>query len=409
MATIDQTVDAICNARSFNARIAEIRKVRGKHGSDDHVPIFAEVARRVYVPHLAPNFAFINVDDFYSAAHFNHSYGLASAATNAFTQCDIRTLAELLETEPHALLVLRTICGLTKGEFSVVTKMVDQTGKGVSDSSIDNMEKNGTRARNDTENALRARILASALVQVMTGQLFGSSSPDFPTKQEFKPDSENGWASAAQFAQRGVPYPTFLHQRHYGGAFRQLLDATSSSRGDLLEDAVEEIFKDNGIPYIRTGSHNQGDPYARFGLSVRPAPDFVVYDETSGHLMAMLECKTINDGGTARDKALRFAKLKAESVRLGGIALMAVLGGLGWRRVNDALGPVVDATDGRVFTLSTLTEVLSVAPMPRLMGTASTSDDVLQSGARNAQPVDLGWSLGCTPVMEVNPSLAEEP
>ena len=97
----------------------------------------------------------------------------------------------------------------------------------------------------------------------------------------------------------------FLHQRHYGGAFRQVLDATSTRRGDLIEDAVEALFMENGVPFIRTGSHNQGDIAARFEVRVTPAPDFVVFDN-SETLRAILECKGTNDGGTARDKALRF-------------------------------------------------------------------------------------------------------
>ena len=48
--------------------------------------------------------------------------------------------------------------------------------------------------------------------------------------------------------------------------------------------------------------------------------------------------------------------------------LIAVLSGIGWTRINDALGPVVRDTDGRVFTLSTLTSMLEVAPFPSLLG-----------------------------------------
>jgi hypothetical protein len=77
-----------------------------------------------------------------------------------------------------------------------------------------------------------------------------------------------------------------------------------------------------------------------------------------------------NNGGTARDKALRFKRLRDESVRLGGIPLLAVLGGIGWARVNDTLGPVVRDTDGRVFTLATLSEMVTVAPFPSLLGLA---------------------------------------
>ena len=114
-----------------------------------------------------------------------------------------------------------------------------------------------------------------------------------------------------------MPYSIFLHQRHYGGAFRQVLDATSGRRG-------------------------------------------------------MLECKGTNDGGTARDKALRFQRLRDESVRLGGIPLVAVLGGIGWSRVNDTLGPVVRDTDGRVFTLANLPELLMTTPFPCWWGSPSS-------------------------------------
>lgn len=136
----------------------------------------------------------------------------------------------------------------------------------------------------------------------------------------------------------------------------------------MIEDAVAELFEAHGIPFVRTGSHNQGEIEARFGLRVTPAPDFVVFD-ANDTLRALLECKGANDGGTARDKALRFATLRAESTRLGGVPLLAVLGGMGWARVNDTLGPVVRDTSGRVFTLANLDQMLEVAPFPTLIGT----------------------------------------
>jgi hypothetical protein len=80
----------------------------------------------------------------------------------------------------------------------------------------------------------------------------------------------------------------------------------------------------------------------------------------------MLEAKAANDGGTARDKAARFAALSQEARRLGGVPLFALLSGLGWTRTQDALGPVVARCDGRVFTLATLPEMLTVDPFPDL-------------------------------------------
>jgi hypothetical protein len=58
-------------------------------------------------------------------------------------------------------------------------------------------------------------------------------------------------------------------------------------------------------------------------------------------------------------------------MRLGGVTLLAVVDGLGWTRINDALGPVVRDCDGRVFTLKTLPEMLTVQPFPALIGESS--------------------------------------
>ena len=198
----------------------------------------------------------------------------------------------------------------------------------------------------------------------MSGAMGESPSEEVRAKID-KPDTKDGWGTVRRYAAEGVPFAMFLHQRHYGGAFRQLLDATSTARGDILEDAVESLFDEASIPFVRTGSHNQAEIESRFGLTVKPAPDFVVYD-SNDTLRAILECKGANDGGTARDKAARFRSLRQESMRLGGVPVVAVLSGLGWTRTTDALGPVVRDTDGRTFTLATLREMLDVEPFPSL-------------------------------------------
>jgi hypothetical protein len=129
----------------------------------------------------------------------------------------------------------------------------------------------------------------------------------------------------------------------------------------LLEQAVEEVFNQQGILFVRTGASNQAAIATKFGLTVKPASDFVVHD-ASGTLRAILECKQANDGGTARDKAARFGVLRGKAIRLGGIPVFAVLAGLGWRRTADTLGPVIRDTDGRVFTIQTLPEIATVEP-----------------------------------------------
>lgn len=371
MPSIAETVGRIVGASTWDQRVAQIRLVGQNHGTGQHAEIFAEVAREAYVPHLAPDFAYINEAPFYERPYFTDVYRSAAAGTGDFAAVSEGDLARVLRDDPRTLLVFRTMLGLTHQEFAHSTALVAEPLElaPVSPGKVKSMEMKGTPVSSD-----QARLIAVTLAQVMNGSLFGDpGSSNLRVKQE-KLDTKNGWDSVRSVALNGVAYADFLHQRHYGGSFRQVLDATSTKRGNLLEDTVEELFREHRVPYIRTGSHNQGEIEERFEIRVAPAPDFVVFD-SSGSLRAMLECKLVNDGGTARDKALRFERLRQESTRLGGVPLLAVLAGLGWTRVNDTLGPVVRDTDGRVFTLATLSQMLDVAPFPSLVGLATLLGD----------------------------------
>jgi hypothetical protein len=361
MPATEDTIERIVDAENWDQRVARVRQIPARHGTKEHQSIYAEVARRLYVAHLTPDYAYVPVEEFYEPPHFDRAYEKVVQATAGFTRVTVAALAAAIEAEPIVLLPLRVITGLLKNEFAGATKLVaEPLGlRALSPSKVDSMEHSGTPT-----SAEQALVAAETLDRIMSGTLFGSPPGNLKSKQ-LKPDTIGGWKTVRQYAEHGVPYGVFLHQRHYGGAFRQLLDSTSELRGNIIEDAVEALFSDYGIPYIRTGSHNQAEIEARFEVQVRPAPDFVVYDETD-NLRAMLECKGANDGGTARDKALRFERLREESVRLGGIPLVAVLGGLGWTRVNDTLGPVVRDCDGRVFSVGNLEEMLTVAPFSML-------------------------------------------
>lgn len=363
MTAIDATVAAIVAADTWDKRVNEVRLIPQKLGKTDQPAVYAAVARELYVRHLAPDFAFIHDAPFYDQGHFALIYAAAEEATEGFMNVDVASLATLLEDQPQILLVFRTITGLLKNELALTTTMVaEKLGVGapaIAPGTIDGAEKRGSRLSPE-----QASVLAHTIDQLIRKELFTDAPPGLHSKQD-KYDTLEGWETVRHLATAGVPYGAFLHQRHYGGSFGQVTNATSSKKGDLLEDEVETLFKGAGVPYIRTGSHNQGDIAARFGVTVTPAPDFVVFDR-SDTLRAMLECKATNDGGTARDKATRFRLLQNEGTRLGGVPVIAMLGGTGWARVNDTLGPVLQYTDGRVFTLETLDEMLTVTPFPQL-------------------------------------------
>ncbi len=103
-----------------------------------------------------------------------------------------------------------------------------------------------------------------------------------------------------------------------------------------------------GIDYVRTGSSGKDKQQVadRFGLTLGIVPDFVIHK--GGALRAFLECKSINDGGTARDKASRYSDYRREAAKHGGLPVVAILNGKGWERVGDALDQVVLADHDRV-------------------------------------------------------------
>ncbi len=362
MPDIKAAVAEVVAAADWNARVALIRKVPEAFGKASHRDVYARIAQQVYVPNLAPDFAYVHWRDEYELSSIESAYAQAYELTEGFQRTGEEVLTGAIAAQPRTVQVFRLLLGLTVPEFAVATQIIAERYdlKALSSSRIKSLEA-GSACREPA-----ARCCALVVDEGMRGELFGAPPTGAVRPKIHKPDTLEGWITVQRYATEGVPLPVFLHQRHYGGAFRQLLDATSSKRGDVLEDAVEALFQESGIQFIRTGSHNQEEIARRFGVTVQPAPDFVVFNG-SDTLRALLECKVANDGGTARDKAARYGKLRAEANRLGGTPLFAVLAGLGWRRTADALGPVVQETDGRVFTLPTLQEILSVQPFPGLI------------------------------------------
>lgn len=340
--SFQQVLRRIVGTATWDDRVEEIRRIPDQFGVAQHQRAYAAVAETMYAPHLAANFAHVLWRDKYELPHFEAAYREADRLTVGFTKVTPGDLAHTLRETPDSLLVFRTIIGYRQVEFAVAaTEVAKNIGaKGVSQGRVNGIESGTIPSDED------ARTCGEAIHRLINGTMWEAPTGDLRSKLE-KPDTGEGWASVQRFARDGVPYSMLLHQRHYGGAFRTLLDATSSARGEaLLEEPVETLLRYNGVPHIKTGSHDQMEIEATFNITVKPAPDFVVYEGTRT-VRAVIECKQANDGGTARDKAARFARLAQESARLGGVPLIAVLDGLGWQRTSDALGPVVRDTAGQ--------------------------------------------------------------
>lgn len=249
MADIDTTVQEVAAATDWNARVALIRKVPEAFGQASHRDVYARIAEKVYVPALAPDFAYVHWRTEYELASFEHAYSLAYELTTGFTFTDVGSLTAAILAQPRTLRVFRVLLGLTSQEFATATQIIaERYGfERVTVSRVKSLEA-GAGCDEAT-----ARCCALVIDECMRGKLFSDPPTSAVQLKIQKPDTLEGWYTVQHYAAEGVPLAIFLHQRHYGGAFRQLLDATSTQRGDILEDAVEELFQESSIQFLRTG------------------------------------------------------------------------------------------------------------------------------------------------------------
>jgi hypothetical protein len=361
MPDIDITVARIVDAEAWNARVRLIQQIPQDYGLALLPDVYSQLAQELYVPQLAPDFAYIHWAERFELSAVEAPYEQAYARTEGFTKVTSADLQRCLRTYPATTRIFRLILAYTPGELAAATIVVaaELGADAVPENQIHIMEA----GRQGKPNSVR--VLAETFVRGVAGDLFPPPPFEGQRSKQDRPDLTDRWETVRRYAIEGVPLPVYLHQRYYGGAFAQLSNSTSRKRGNILEDEVERILAEAQIPFLRTGHTEQGEIIKRFNLSVRPAPDFVIYD-SHGSLRGMVECKAISDGGTARDKAPRWTLLRAEADRLGGPPVFAVLGGLGWTRTKDALGPVIRECDGRVFTLVTLRDMLTVDPLPAI-------------------------------------------
>ena len=162
MVAIDETVARIAAARTWDQRVAQIRLVPQHHGIGEHAEIYARVAREAYVPHLAPDFAYVHASPFYSLPVFETAYAAAAELTADFTRVEVADLVRAIERNSLTLLVFRTILGLTREEFAHSTTLAGQAVgvRGLSSSKVDSMERSGTAVTGD-----QARVAAETIAR----------------------------------------------------------------------------------------------------------------------------------------------------------------------------------------------------------------------------------------------------
>lgn len=122
--SLDETVDAVANAASWDARIALVRHIPEQFGTAAHQAVYSAIARQVYLPSLAPDFAYVHWHEDYELPLAQHTYDLAFALTEGFTRVTLHDLVRTITSEPTTLRVFRLILGFTAQEFAAATVLV---------------------------------------------------------------------------------------------------------------------------------------------------------------------------------------------------------------------------------------------------------------------------------------------
>lgn len=87
MTDIDATAAEVAETRDWNARVGLIRRIPEVFGKALHRDVYARIAERVYVPNLAPDFAYVHWRDEYELGPIEEAYTVASSRFQPCLTC----------------------------------------------------------------------------------------------------------------------------------------------------------------------------------------------------------------------------------------------------------------------------------------------------------------------------------
>lgn len=183
MGNAPDLVERVAMAESWDARVALVRRIPEEHGLASQSGVYADIAERVYAPHVSADVGYVHWRDDYEMEPLDKAYSLSALRTNDFHAVTAEQLRSVILEEPTTLRVFRLMLGLTTAEFAEATAMV----------SIASLRK-GTV--NSIEAGRRpslpqASACATVIDQMMTGELFPPGVPPLRSKIQ-KPDTIEG-------------------------------------------------------------------------------------------------------------------------------------------------------------------------------------------------------------------------
>lgn len=287
-------------------------------------------------------------DGFVDYVTFERGYQALKRETSAFTDVTTESVVTAVEAAPIALTVFRAILGFTPPEWAYVT--TEMTGEVVDQGAARSIDRNmrlqplGARRLGSTVTDQRIRAMIEAGVRTLiTG---ANTEIETVLHRLDKADTKEGVKSLQPVADLGVPYPVLLYERFLGRPFASHRDSVSELVGEVVEGAIKDVLTAAKVSFRETKRAERVTGFDQ-------APDFIVPDEFNP--VAVIEAKLTEDDGTARDKVARVQRLRTLRDQ-GGYTydVIACIAGRGFKVRREDMRRLLQATDGKVFTLSTM-------------------------------------------------------
>ena len=288
---------------------------------------------------------------FVTYPEFQQAYEVLKRHTAGFTKVEPENVMQALQKDALAFIVLRTILGFTPPELAYVAS--EKAGFTISQSfarNLDRQIRTERQVRQITSSQGRKRVaaLVSAACQLLE-EGRGKTPQDMIHRLD-KADTHSGLASLRHLASEGVPYAMLLYERFLGRPFAGHRDSVSELVGAVMENAVEEWLRQAGISFRKTQRAERVEGFDQ-------APDFIIPDEWNPRVV--IEAKITEDDGTARDKVTRIQHLaeisrQRQLENRPGFQVIACIDGRGFGVRRADMQKLLEATQGKVFTLKTL-------------------------------------------------------
>lgn len=287
-------------------------------------------------------------EGFTDYATFEKGYQALKKATNDFTNVTTASVEVAVVAAPIAFVVFRAILGFTPPEWAYVT--TERTSVRVDQGAARTMDRN-IRLKPLTPRALGTTLADQrlrAMIQAGVETLMTGAGPEnlAVLHRLDKVDTKEGIKSLQPIADLGVPYAVLLYERFLGRPFASHRDAVSERVGEIVEGAIKDVLTEAKVSFRET---KRAERITGFDQ----APDFIIPDEFNP--VALIEAKLTEDDGTARDKVARVQRLRTlrdESRK--DYDVIACIAGRGFKVRREDMRRLLQATDGKVFTLATM-------------------------------------------------------